>query len=497
MTAASAPRARDILRRFLGITCLAGALSVSGCVFPDVPNAPLQRHDAHAGYRLENLPPSATNTDEVFICLAFSGGGTRAAALSYGVLEELHETAVSGGGRTLYDEVDVVSSVSGGSFTALAMAHFGPDLFDHDQTDGRGYKARFLYRDIQSVLLRTILNPANLIQLPFVALDRTDLAAEVYDHQLFDRATYGDLLQRRTRPFVVVNSTRVARGHRVEFTQDDFDLLGSDLASVPLGWAAAASSAYPFAFSPIRLRYYANEAANTAARSATRPDSEGHTSPRRSSWAKELLADQADLGVLNLVGLGRSHRFLHLFDAGVSDNTGLHHVFESTFGGAISRKLGSGSVKHFVVIAVNAGVSRGNTIERLPTAPGLLTMFMRTAEAPIDVNTSFSISAARFRFEEHANQVCEVYTRASEWRKANCPDGDEIEAPGLCNTCVYFIELSLSDIPDDDRRADLMNIRTSLFLKDDEVDKVVRAGRDLLRNHARFRELLKNLSENE
>ncbi|MGP4848242.1 hypothetical protein ACTXGQ_29375, partial [Marinobacter sp. 1Y8] len=70
------------------------------------------RYDFH-----NNLPK---NSDEVFVVLAFSGGGTRAAALSYGVLEKLRDTPVTINGveRRLLDEVDVISSVSGGSYTA-------------------------------------------------------------------------------------------------------------------------------------------------------------------------------------------------------------------------------------------------------------------------------------------------------------------------------------------------------------------------------------------
>src|SRR4030095_1171253 len=58
--------------------------------------------------------------------LAFSGGGTRAAAFSYGVLEELRRTWVSGHPPTrMLDEVDTITGVSGGSFTALAYALYG------------------------------------------------------------------------------------------------------------------------------------------------------------------------------------------------------------------------------------------------------------------------------------------------------------------------------------------------------------------------------------
>ncbi len=66
------------------------------------------------------------------IIVAFSGGGTRAAAFSYGVLEFLRRTeVVDSKGRKvrLLDEVDVITGVSGGSFTALAYGLYGDKLF--------------------------------------------------------------------------------------------------------------------------------------------------------------------------------------------------------------------------------------------------------------------------------------------------------------------------------------------------------------------------------
>ena len=60
--------------------------------------------------------------------LAFSGSGTRAAAFSYGVLEFLSRTEIVGPqGQTLrtLDAVDVITCLSGGSFTALAYGLYG------------------------------------------------------------------------------------------------------------------------------------------------------------------------------------------------------------------------------------------------------------------------------------------------------------------------------------------------------------------------------------
>ena len=69
------------------IALLAIALFISGCAHYPV-NARLAAVDPQTGYRFQNLT-SPTNSPELLLMLAFSGGGTRAAALAYGVLEEL------------------------------------------------------------------------------------------------------------------------------------------------------------------------------------------------------------------------------------------------------------------------------------------------------------------------------------------------------------------------------------------------------------------------
>ena len=52
------------------------------------------------------------------------------------------------------DEVDVITGISGGSFTALAFGLYGDKLFDE-------YEKRFLKRDVQGELISRALNPSN------------------------------------------------------------------------------------------------------------------------------------------------------------------------------------------------------------------------------------------------------------------------------------------------------------------------------------------------
>ena len=58
-------------------------------------NPPITQTDPRTGYRFETRQAASTNSKENLVILAFSGGGTRAAAFSYGVLEFLRRTEIA------------------------------------------------------------------------------------------------------------------------------------------------------------------------------------------------------------------------------------------------------------------------------------------------------------------------------------------------------------------------------------------------------------------
>ena len=131
--------ARRLLLRALLAAC---ALLIAACgSFPV--NPPLARVDLEAGYRFDPILDEADPRDEMFVILVFSGGGTRAAALSFGVLEALRDTPIRWQGRSasLLDEVDVISAISGGSFPAAYYALRGAQTFSD-------FPDRFLYREV-------------------------------------------------------------------------------------------------------------------------------------------------------------------------------------------------------------------------------------------------------------------------------------------------------------------------------------------------------------
>lgn len=213
-------------------------------------NVPLASHVSAAGYRFQTSAGKPAN-DGLMVALFFSGGGTRAAAFSYGVLRELAATPIPGSHRLL-DEVTTINAVSGGSFTAAYYCLYGDKIFTSFEND-------FLKQEVQSTLFWRCMTPRNSLRLLSDNFGRSDLAAEYYDELLFHGATYGDLARLgSSRPYLVINATNICTCTPVQFTQDQFDLIGSDLSRYPLSRAVAASSAVPLLFTPITLKNYAD-----------------------------------------------------------------------------------------------------------------------------------------------------------------------------------------------------------------------------------------------
>lgn len=123
------------------------------------------------------------------------------------MLKALSETEITWQGKTkrLVEEIDLISTISGGSFTGGYYALFGDRIF----TD---FERKFLKRDIEGELTGLLRRPTNWFRLASFHFDRIDLAAEHYHRTVFEEKTFGDLLARNRRPFVVINATNMSLG---------------------------------------------------------------------------------------------------------------------------------------------------------------------------------------------------------------------------------------------------------------------------------------------
>ena len=442
-------------------------------------NAPLTSYDAAKGYRYPS--PSETEAeDALFIALAFSGGGTRAAALSYGVLRKLAEIKIpTNNDQTLLDEVDVISSVSGGSFTAAYYGLFGNRIFND-------FEDRFLFRNIQGELAKGLFKPSNWVRLPSPNFSRIDMAAEIYHEMIFDRQTYQKLIDNDRRPYIALNATNMTTGERFTFTQQQFDLIGSDLSKYPIARAVAASSAFPFLLSPISLgNHPAAEGYDlpTDMKLALDPES-ARVNMRRYLWAQ----NRADYHQHKA-----DHPYLHLMDGGLADNLGLRYLMDNyrrTSGFLWPRKS---KIEHLVVIVVNAKTNSPENIDTKESPPGLKKVAFKTATVSMDNYTFETVEMTKELIKESEKAVRNI-AACQKLVDKFCGDGNQIPKLGH-SFRAYVIEINFLNIKDPDIRNKMLSLPTNFSLKKGQVRNLIQVGGELLEESKQFKTLMKNLAQ--
>jgi NTE family protein len=456
----------------LGALVLLSVVAV-GCAHYPL-NTPLSGA-AGAAYRfpamvLERPDPA----DEIFVCLSFSGGGTRAAAFAYGALRRLRDIDIGRGGthRSLLDEVDCIAGISGGAFTAAYYGLYGADTF-------KSFYDRFLARDIQRELVLSTLNPVNLARLASPYFSRIDLAAELYDTTVFEGATYA-ALAKRGRPFVILHATSMANGAPFEFTQDEFDFLGSDLGSVHVGRAAAASSAFPFLLSPVSLRSYPTAGGFVIPRAVAAALEAREMNPSRYAWARQRLDLMA----------GKEEKWLHLLDGGLADNIGLRSILRTydRSDGFIAQRVNAGHIKRLIVIAVNARTDPPEQLSRQERSPGLSDVFMKTATVSMESLSADTIDYAINRQTER--EQAQTNVRLCNQRLAGCGAEPFPTFAQEIRTC--FVEISFEGMPSP-AREELLALPTTFALPEETVKRLIDVAGTLLDSSPSFQKLLRAL----
>ena len=188
-----------------------------------------------------------TDIPDVFVGLAISGGGSRAATFGLAVMEQLKELGV-------LEHVSAISTTSGGGLAGAYYATRGPAIDQKFWQEGkRAIGSNFLGKWIVKNLL-----PQNLLSTTFTHEDRSDLMMDVFDATLFNGATFGDLgaFEVGSKPIWLANATDAGLGVRFTFSEERFRQMNSSLASLPVSQAVMASAAFPGAFSSVTLRNY-------------------------------------------------------------------------------------------------------------------------------------------------------------------------------------------------------------------------------------------------
>lgn len=417
-------------------------------------NTPLEPFNSQEGYSLRHSR-GRSPTSKVSVVLYFSGGGTRAAALSYGVMQELARTPADG--VRLLDRVVAINAVSGGSFTAAYYCLYGDRLF-------RDFETAFLKRDVQGALVRRVLSPANRWRLWSDWFASSDLAAEYYDRTLFHGATFGDLLHNRERrPLLVVNATDMDTFSHFSFTQDAFDLIGSDLTTYPLSRAVAASSAVPVVLSPITLKNYATE--RPPLELAAPAAGAAELGSRQDAFAR-LARSRSTIG---------KRPYIHLLDGGLADNLGLSNLLVGlALTGGWDGLLQHGvpdHTGHVVLIVVNAATESDGGWSRDDRTPGVRSVVSALSKSSISRTNELLLELVKESLEEWNHRPAVVAGRPR----------------------LHLIAVDFTQLADPKERSYFSHIPTRLQLPPETVDRLVTVGGRILRESPEFRTLLMEL----
>ena len=410
-------------------------------------------------------PGQADQDDTTLMMVAFSGGGSRAAAVGWKTLETLKNIPYpfTAGGRqvesNLAHEIDMVAGISGGSFAAAAWCLCGGDLVP--------FQKRFVERDIQGALAKNLFSARGVVAAFSRRYSRINLAAELYDQEVYDSKTFADL---PAPPILRIHSTDLALGRRFTFTPDTFARLGSNLSSYPIGYACAASSAFPILLTPLTLRNYGSpldlsqDVEYVLGKENARTDLNADL--RTKAWEYYN---------------NKTNEYIHLADGGLVDNQGLQAILdEFDTNGIINRRVNYSTIplKRLIIVNVNAGVAGENKSGRDPSPPSVASVVESSMISSMDV-----LSARRWM--DIRDKCIELFKAAID-RGANTPSLSHLEEP-------YRIEVSFRNIRDPELRRQAMALPTSFKLSPEQLALIDKVVPELVKEDPEFQRLQASL----
>jgi NTE family protein len=464
-----------LIRPLIFLRAGASALVVwlAGCASFEVHNQPVNQPLAgNAADKLAASRDNASGSDDLMVGLAFSGGGTRAAAFSFGVLSEIERTRVSSraGSGSLLDRVNFVSGVSGGS---VLTAYYG--LKKRAALDD--FRERFLLRNAEESL-NTSISPLSIVRAVSGGVNDSSQFARWLNDNLFEGATFNDI--RRTRgPGVWINASDIYNRTTFVFGTAAFAALCSDLGSYPIADAVAASAAVPVVFAPVVIKSYPQQCVDKSPEWIRRAQRNPNTTP--------MLKAFADAPTRYHNG---SMSYVKLLDGGLVDNFGLSgftigRLSSDTPYGPLTRREAV-MLRRAIIIIVDAGRGPSGDWSQTVEGPGGTELMLAAADTAIDASVRASFTAFKSVMEEWQGALV-------RWRCAlSAPELAKLGVPPdwNCRDLRFYVNRVGFDQLGPERAAALNAVPSRFTLPAEQVDALIMAGGDALRENALFRDFL-------
>lgn len=449
----------SFFNRIKSVAVVAMATTLSACsLVLYKPIETIKQVNTDNGYRQKQVIEDAAK-DGNLVVVMFSGGGTRAAALGYGVLEQFQQQRIkpTQKGNTLLENIDVVFGVSGGSVLASYFALEGKGIIPK-------FADQFLKSNFQKDIITEVFSFSNLPRLTSPQYGRGDLLQERFNRTLYKGKKFGDLAKNRKGPFAVISATDMNVGQQLTFTQETFDGLCLNLNDMEIARAVAASSSVPLIFAPLTLNNNGGNCNFQLPKVASeQPDSDGLV--RKDAEQEHPLSVYQD---------SKDRPFIHLVDGGLTDNLGISTVLDMSDSLGLEtmyQKLSQRGVKNIVVINVNAQNEVSSEIDKSANIPGVGDVVNTIINVPIDSTTQINLQ----RYSQFSDS----------WNEYASGQSAKIK--------MYFVNLGLKELPDSQLKKDVLNIATSFYLPKSDVDKLRRSARILLEQSEVYKQALSAL----
>ena len=262
---------------------------------------PIHEYLFFGAWRYENDPDApwkdleddrARDYGDELVGLAVSGGGSRSAYFLCSALDEMRKTPVAGypEGKTLLDEIDYISAVSGGSLSSAYYVMKRPRTRDPAAMDAffEQYRAD-ITKNFERRSLGRMFLLFRWIPMLLTYYDRAHLMAGTWDANLFDDATFADLPPPSNgHPSLIINATSYSTGNSFVLSRipsrrfresatfralsaaalnpggtdpayralqtKGFDTIDCDIGSYPVSMAVAASASVPGLLGPVIVK---------------------------------------------------------------------------------------------------------------------------------------------------------------------------------------------------------------------------------------------------
>jgi NTE family protein len=272
----------------------------------------------------------------------------------------------------------------------------------------------------------------------------------------------------------MANSTELEIGAHFEWTQDQFDPICSDLSTMPVARAVAASSNFPVLLPPTILKKYDASVCSyqTPTWVANARDNDEYLNPERTRHAVEL--EQY---------LDSKRTYLHLLDGGIADNIGLRgplyalkyietfvqaqgRLTGMTFRPMLIHAPGARPIDRVLVIVVNAGAGGGVSIDTTSKEPKVTDIISGISTTPMD---NYSFDTAQ-RLLDMANQQ-------------------------IAGALYYPVNIAIPLLRDKSIRDTINNIGTSFnALSDDQLHALEHAADILIHQDPCFQKFVRDVN---